>query len=456
MPTMQRQRATAAWRPTMNNIASKVRKEKEQTSPTQQKSILPAATNKTTTTTQTASTSNGGITPTKKEEKTVAAITPLAATQQIEQQVQEQPKEQPREADKSTANPFKSVVQNAAARMRTLGQTDDAIQRLTGVDNIYDLGLDPTLAELGQTPPTRETAEDRPDLSEANLSANKPQDTSASSDSTGSGMEPMGGGSGESAEGAEGATQTGSSAANYDDVSDAALDYFARTGLDYNIADFIFDGSEDEWKQMVQDEVMKKWYLDKVYDEEGNFSDELWDAYWAASKAKTFEDSFNNYSMGSDADIIRDILRYANERGGYMATSYDNVDDELAAMLVSLQSDPEKAVDAMAAYYMAGLAQEHAKEGMTLDWDIDDVNKMMALDPSWEVGYVSEGYHAKPQQGEFFGNYDPEAEDILYSDPWIEYDEEGNPTGNFMPVNKIWDAIFYVLPDEYGYGKRQQ
>lgn len=236
------------------------------------------------------------------------------------------------------------------------------------------------------------------------------------------------------------------------DFSDDFNTWLAASGLGYGGAgDFMFNGTRDEWRDFVQNEAIRDYYSD-LYDANGDFSDELFDAYWLENKPKTYNDMFTiadgdaTYSgsdfIGGDYDTFEDVIRYLYDNDGL--NYYGNSAGDYQ---VTDQDDRQTFLDALAQEYMVNAATRALASGdldsFRQSFSTGDINRFMKND-DYEVGSILDGYQTAEELGR--QNVDPYA---MFSGAYA-YDDG---SGRVIPVQGL-DNVLAALGEGYGAKKR--
>lgn len=269
------------------------------------------------------------------------------------------------------------------------------------------------------------------------------------------------------------------------DFSDAFYEWLDQTGMNENYsgaADFMLNGTEEDWKNYLQDDVMGKFYQDEVYNN-GVFDDDMFGDYWTSSKNKTLSSALPNVTdltggntgfldiVGNDAEIINDVQGYLYDNidgyrwvpndvnnsnasqilaeHGYEPNDqgyYDDIDKETQIALINL--------DLMAAAMAESLADDSSgkswRQRFGSEQSLPDFNKLISLN-SQEI--VAPGLDANNSLYDDWGvnlNLDAlenSGNPINYA-PYF-YDDE-----NFVPVSNIMDLAGLAFGSGYGYKER--
>ena len=232
-------------------------------------------------------------------------------------------------------------------------------------------------------------------------------------------------------------------------------EFMSRNNISgYNdIADFAANGTEDQWRAMLTDDVMRQYYQDE-YDQFGDLSDTAnFSAYWDHYKPITLDqilEEGNEYYLedwfGSDARSMEKMLAAAANQGwaydmGFGEEGYKWGDD----------ADRDSAVMAAWLYDTMGrIAQERfdrfgASDDFLKDWNIDEINELASLDSMQLMPQGSDGVvgtlagSGKTGSPEFSRDYNQQTMD-LYG----------------VPYENLWRAVSAAAgdPDIY-YGNRQ-
>lgn len=223
------------------------------------------------------------------------------------------------------------------------------------------------------------------------------------------------------------------------DISDDWTAWNGANGNKYNsIGEFMFDGSMEDWMDMVQDPTMSYYYQD-MFDGDV-FNENTFNDWWTDSKSKGIEDYYSPTGgvdeteklIGGDFDAYDSMLDYAISNKGLTALS-DGFN--------SLDTDSLK--KALAYKHIANAATKALADGSTLDFgrmfSLNDINRFLG-DDYYEVGsLMSPGFKSAAEAG--FDNVDPSI---------IRADNEYNDGNVYLPIAGALDNILAALGDGYG------
>lgn len=240
------------------------------------------------------------------------------------------------------------------------------------------------------------------------------------------------------------------------------LSYVSRNGVFddegnafTNIGDFAANGTEDQWRAMLADDIMRQYYQDE-YEQFGDLSDAAnFSAYWDHYKPITLDqilEEGNDYFVedwfGTDAKAMEDMLLYAATQGwaydlpapeGYTGFGSEGFSDYDEKMMRNWMYE-----------MITRIAQERfdrfgGSEDFLKDWTYDEINEMTGLDSMQLLPEGAEGIvgtlaeSGKTGSPKFSRNYN-KATEMSYG----------------VPFENMWRAISAAAgdPDIY-YGNRQ-
>lgn len=171
------------------------------------------------------------------------------------------------------------------------------------------------------------------------------------------------------------------------DFSDEFDTWLANSGLGYSdLADFVFHANMDEWRNYVQDDVMKDWYQG-LYNPDGTFNEDYYTDYWNENKGQSYLDRFTirddlgtnstHEWLGSDYDAVMNVL-------GYLYDKHDmNVGEKMAEKIDLNNRDD--VLNALGYEYITNAATDYIGEDVipgqfAQDFRIDDINRFIGND----------------------------------------------------------------------------
>lgn len=162
------------------------------------------------------------------------------------------------------------------------------------------------------------------------------------------------------------------------------------------ISNMVFDGSEEEWKDMLSNPYMKNWYMDEgIYDDNGNLDNKLFHEWFNKSRGTSVDDVLDSRSgtnmsedwFGTDGDALDNIYSYLS-RGNYAWSPSDRFineyfgggmtnEDVVDWLQNTVYQDPDMLKGIFEANHLvnAGLISDDY-DNFKAKYDVDDFNKL--------------------------------------------------------------------------------